>query len=60
MESTDSLQTIDKLDPEQNRLDVDNLTQFLSKFDHTYMDRTKPKGLDYLVIDNFSETFDDL
>ena len=54
------LQTIDKLDPKQNQLDVDNLTQFLSKYDRTYMDRTKPKGLDFLVIDNLSEIFIDL
>ena len=43
-----------------NKLGKDNLTQFLSEFDHTYMDRTKPKGLDYIVIDNLFETFADL
>ena len=49
--------TIDELDPAQNRIGKDNLTKFLSDFDNTYMDRTKPKGPDYLIIDNILETF---
>ena len=32
----------------------------MSYFDHTYMDRSRPKGPDYLIIDNFEETFPDL
>ena len=49
--------TINELDPAQNRIGKDNLTKFLSDFDNTYMDRTKPKGPDYLIIDNILETF---
>ena len=41
-------------------MDKDNLAQFLTKFDRTYTDRTKPKGLDYIVLDNFSEIFNDV
>ena len=29
----------------------------MSDFDHTYMDRARPKGLDYLIIDNFAQAF---
>ena len=36
---------------------MDDLTKFLGDFDHTYMDRTRPKGPDYLIIDNFAEVF---
>ena len=36
------------------------MTKFLSEFDHTFMDRSKPKGPDYLVIDNFVEIFESL
>ena len=60
MESSGSLHTIDQLDPVKNKLFKDKLTQFLSEFDHTYMDRTKPKGPDYIVIDNLFEIFEDL
>ena len=57
VESYGLLYTIDQLDPKNNMLNQDNLPQFLSEFDHTYMDRTKPKGPDYLIIDNFVESF---
>ena len=30
----------------------------LSDFDHTYMDRKRPKGPDYLIIDNFADLFE--
>ena len=60
MESYGLLHTIDQLDPMNNMLNQDNLPQFLSEFDHTYMDRTKPKGPDYIVIDNLFEIFEDL
>ena len=53
MENSGKLKTIDELDPVENRIDEDNLTKFLSEFDHTYMDRARPKGPDYLIIDNF-------
>ena len=52
--------TIDELNPIKNQLDSDNLSKFLSEFDHTYFDRTKPKGPDYLIIDSFLETFESL
>ena len=35
------------------------ITKFLSDFDHTYMDRTRPKGPDYLIIDDFKEYFEE-
>ena len=57
MENSGKLKTIDELDPVENRIDEDNLTKFLSEFDHTYMDRARPKGPDYLIIDNFVEIF---
>ena len=31
--------------------------KFLNYFDYTYMDRSKPKGPDYLIIDNFLGSF---
>ena len=46
------LKIIDQLDPSENVLDEDNLAKFLSKFDHSFMNRT-PKGPDYIVIDDF-------
>ena len=51
------LKTIEELDPVNNRIDNDNLSKFLGDFDHTYMDRSRPKGPDYLIIDNFQEAF---
>ena len=51
------LRTIDNLDPINEKLDESNLTKFLNYFDHTYMDRSKPKGPDYLIIDNFVDYF---
>ena len=32
----------------------------MSDFDRTFMDRSRPKGPDYLIIDNFVDTFSDL
>ena len=49
--------TVNELDPFQNQLTIEDLTKFLSDFDHTYMDRTRPKGPDFLIIDNFAEIF---
>ena len=49
--------TVDELDPIKNHLDTEEVTKFLSEFDRTYMDRTKPKGPDFLIIDDFAETF---
>ena len=57
METSGKILTIDKLNPINNRIEKDNLVKFLSDFDHTFMDRTRPKGPDYLVIDNFVQFF---
>ena len=32
----------------------------MGDFDHTYMDRSRPKGPDYLIMDKFDSTFLDL
>lgn len=52
------LQVIDEIDSNLRAVSDIELNKFLSKFDHTYMDRNKPKGPDYLVMDNFFENFD--
>ena len=57
MEHSGKLKIVDELDPSQNTLDVEGLTKFLSEFDHTFMDRSKPKRPDYFVIDNFARYF---
>ena len=48
---------VNELDPIKNNFDIKEVKRFLSDFDHTYMDRTRPKGPDYLIIDNFAEAF---
>ena len=53
------MKTINKLDPSKNEINNSNLSKFLGDFDHTYMDRSRPKGPDYLIIDNFAELFKD-
>ena len=60
MESTGELKTVDELDPRNNHIDSDNLAKFLSDFDHTFTDRLRPKGPDYLIIDNLADTFANL
>ena len=57
MESAGKLKTVNELDPQNNRIDSENLAKFLSDFDHTFMDRSKPKRPDYFVIDNFARYF---
>ena len=57
MENAGKLKNIDKLEPGKRKIDNENLTKFLNYFDHTYMDRSKPKGPDYLIIDNFVDYF---
>ena len=54
---TGKVKVIDELDSTQWNFNDDNLSQFLSDFDITYMDRSRPKGPDYLVMDNFLEIF---
>ena len=60
MENAGKLTTINELDPENNYIDNDNIAKFLGDFDHTFMDRSRPKGPDYLIIDNFLDTFNNL
>ena len=57
MADTGKVKVIDELDSTQWNFNDDNLSQFLSDFDITYMDRSRPKGPDYLVMDNFLEIF---
>ena len=57
MTQADKLDVIDEIDPEIRWVGDKELTKFLNKFDHTYMDRTKPKGPDYLIVDNLYENF---
>ena len=57
MENSGKLRTVDVIDPTNNRIDKDNFAKFLSDFDHTFSDRSRPKGPDYLIIDNFSHFF---
>ena len=49
--------TINELDLIGNQFDKEEVIKFLSDFDHTYMDRTRPKGPNFLIIDNFAEAF---
>ena len=51
------LKIINELDPSKNLINHDDITKFLSDFDHTYMDKTRPKGPDYFIIDDFSSYF---
>ena len=48
---------INALLPGTNRIEKKKVASFLSQFDHTYMDRSKPKRPDYFVIDNFARYF---
>ena len=48
---------INGLLPSVNHLDKVNLQKFLSEYDHTFTDRSKPKGPNYFVIDNFARYF---
>ena len=57
MENSGKLKTINELDPTKNWIDIDDFTNFLREFDHTYMDRARSKGPDYLITDNFFESF---
>ena len=49
--------TIEELNPNLNRIDGEDIRKFLSEFDPTYRDKSRPKGPDYLVMDNFGELF---
>ena len=51
------MKIVDELDPQKNKVTDTELMNFLKYFDHTYMDRSKPKGLDYLIMDDFFEIF---
>ena len=60
MKETGNIEIINELDPVANSLDLEQVGKLLRDFDPTYMDRSRPKGLDYLIIDNFLEYFEDL
>ena len=49
------METVNELDPVKNYVDWENITKFLGDFDPTYMDRLRPKGPDYLIMDNLFE-----
>ena len=49
------LKTIDEFDPDLNKIGINELDKFFSEYDPTYRNRSRPKGLDYLVMDNFKE-----
>ena len=34
------------------------MSKFLGDFDPTYMDRSRPKGPDFLIMDNFFDYFE--
>ena len=48
---------INELQPSVNRIDKVSFGKFLNVFDHTFMDRSKPKGPNYFIIDNFARYF---
>ena len=57
LQNADKLKTVNELDDFNNRIDDDKIRKFLSEFDDTFMDRSRPKGPDYLIIDNFINFF---
>ena len=48
-----NLKVINEIDSDKWFVNDENLTKFLSYFDYTFMDRSRPKGPDYLIMDNF-------
>ena len=57
VESSGMLKTVDALNPAKNKFTKENLKKFLSEFDYTHMDRSKPKGLAHLIIDDVAKFF---
>ena len=57
VESSGMLKTVDALKPAKNKFTKEKLKKFLSEFDHTHMDRSKPRGLAYLIIDDVAKFF---
>ena len=55
VEESGILKTIDEFDPDLNKIGINELDKFFSEYDPTYRNRSRPKGLDYLVMDNFKE-----
>ena len=55
VEESGMLKTIDEFDPDLNKIGINELDKFFSEYDPTYRNRSRPKGLDYLVMDNFKE-----
>ena len=61
VERTGKVKTVNELDLLNNHINRDNITEFLSDFDHTFMDRKRSKkGPDYLIMDNFVQSFVEL
>ena len=60
MEHSGKLKIVDELDPSQNYLEAEDLTKFLSEFDHTYMNRKIPNRPDYFIIDDFASLLDNI
>lgn len=57
MADSGKVKVINEIDRTQWSVNDDNLSKFMSDFDVTYMDRRRPRGPDYLVMDNFLEFF---
>ena len=47
------MKIINEIDLNKNYVTNDNFSKFLGEIDYTYLDRSKPKGPDYLVVDDF-------
>ena len=60
MEHSGKLKIVDELDPSQNYLEAEDLTKFLSEFDHTYMNTKSPNRPDYIIMDDFASAFDNI
>ena len=53
-----TIKTFNKLEPAQNKIDIQQIGKFLGEFDSTYMKRTRVKGPDYLITDDITKTFE--
>ena len=60
IENSGKLKIIDALDPTKNKIDNDDIAKFVSDFDYTFMDKSRPNRPDYIIIDNFLDQFPNL
>ena len=51
------MKVINEINPSKWYTNKNDFTKFLSEFDYTYMDRSKPKGPDYIIMDDFINLF---